>query len=340
MVENEIYVNDLENILKKELPWEKIEGKTFFITGATGLIGSCLVDLLMRHNKANVICSVRNLKKAEDRFCNYLYRENFSLFEYNLKDKLSVENQIDYIIHLASGANPFEFTNHPVETISDNFFGTYNLLEYAKENNIKRFMYVSSGEVYGEAVAEDTVFTEEYVGTIDSINVRSCYPISKKASEVLCASYLKECGVDSVIVRPCHIYGPTMTETDSRVSSYLIRLAVNNEDLLLKSDGKTVRSNCYIVDAISGLMHVLLLGKEGDAYNIASDKESSILEFAQTVSQVARVKVVFDIDKKIEKRSRAVLSNEKLKALGWREENNLFDGISKTINILKKAKIH
>ena len=336
MIENEIYVKDLENILQKDLPWEKIEGKTFFITGATGLIGSCLVDLLMRYNKANVICSVRNLKSAEERFFSYLDRENFELFEHNLKDKLSIENQIDYIIHLASGANPFEFTNHPVETISDNFLGTYNLLEYAKENKIERFMYVSSGEVYGEAIDKNTVFTEEYVGKVDSINSRSSYPISKKASEVLSVSYLKEYGVDSVILRPCHVYGPTMTETDSRVASHLIRLGVNGEDLLLKSDGKTVRSNCYVVDAVSGLLYVLLLGNAGEAYNISSDKESSILEFAETVVKVAGVKIIFDIDKKVEKRGRAVLSNEKLKVLGWREENNLFYGISKTINILKK----
>jgi len=336
MIKNDIYVKDLENILQKELPWGKIEGKTFFITGATGLIGSCLVDLLMRYNKANVICAVRNLKKAKERFHFYLDMKNFSLFEHNLKDKLSISEKIDYIIHLASGANPFEFTNHPTEVISDNFLGTYNLLEYAKENKIERFMYVSSGEVYGEAIDENTVFTEEYVGKVDSINPRSSYPISKKASEVLSVSYLKEYGVDSVILRPCHIYGPTMTEMDSRVASQLIRLGVNSEDLLLKSDGKTVRSNCYVVDAVSGLLYVLLLGKAGEAYNISSDKESSILEFAEAVSNIAGVKIIFDIDKKVEKRGRAVLSNEKLKLLGWREENNLFYGISKTINILKK----
>lgn len=335
MVENEIYVNDLENILKKELPWEKIEGKTFFITGATGLIGSCLVDLLIK-SKANVICSVRSLKKAEERFNVYLGKENLILFEHNLKDKLSISEKIDYIIHLASGANPFEFTNHPVEVISDNFFGTYNLLEYARENQVERFMYVSSGEAYGEAENEDIIFSEDYIGKIDSTNVRSCYPISKKASEVLSVSYAKEYGVDCVIVRPCHIYGPTMTETDSRVSSHLIRLGVNGEKLLLKSDGKTVRSNCYVVDAVSGLIHVLLLGKSGEAYNISSDEESSILEFAKNVSRIAGVEIVFDIDDKVQKRGRSVLSNDKLKTLGWREENNLFEGISKTINILKK----
>jgi len=291
----------------------------------------------MKYDKVNIICSVRDLKKAKERFGYYLDRENFSLFEHNLKDKLITTNQIDYIIHLASGANPFEFTNHPVEVISDNFLGTYNLLEYARENKVERFMYVSSGEVYGEAIDESTVFTEEYVGKVDSINPRSSYPISKKASEVLSVSYLKEYGVDSVILRPCHIYGPTMTETDSRVSSYLIRLGVNGEDLLLKSDGKTVRSNCYVVDAVSGLLYVLLLGKKGEAYNISSDKESSILDFAENVSKVAGVKIIFDIDNKVEKRGRAVLSNKKLKALGWREENNLVDGISKTINILSKT---
>jgi nucleoside-diphosphate-sugar epimerase len=144
-----------------------------------------------------------------------------------------------------------------------------------------------------------------------------------------------------VIARPCHVYGPTITEADSRAFAQFIRNVINKEDIVLKSKGEQYRSYCYVADCTSALLTILLKGKNQNAYNI-SNKESSvsIAQFAEIISSIGRQKIIYKIPDEEEKKgysvfSRAVLSPEKLEALGWNAKYSLVEGIQRTLNVLQ-----
>jgi nucleoside-diphosphate-sugar epimerase len=221
-----------------------------------------------------------------------------------------------------------------------NILGLSNLLDFGTKKNIKRVLYVSSGEVYGEGDKND--FTESYSGYIDYLNSRSCYPASKRAAETLCISYSCQYNTDVVIARPCHIYGPTFTESDNRAFAQFIRNTLAKENVVLKSKGEQYRSYCYVADCVSALLVVLLYGETKNAYNIANkDSNITITELAHYIASVGNRKVVFDIPTNEEQRgysviSRSVLNAEKLEGLGWQAKYSLSEGIKRTIRILSE----
>lgn len=339
---NALFYTDLEKFYVDSL-FEHFKNSSFLVTGATGMIGSALVDYLEMLNKkgANIkiYCLVRSKEKAQKRFSDY------NDIEYVVQDvtrPFTLKEKVDYIVHAASNASPKLYSTQPVETITGNFFGMYNVLEYAKNNDIKRVLYVSSGEMYGVAQDGMTSFYEGYVGPVDYSISRSCYPAGKRSSEVLCQSYIDEYNLDCVIVRPCHVYGPTMTNADTRAISSFIRNGVNHENIVMKSKGEQVRSHCYVFDAVSAMLTVLSKGKNGEAYNISGDQSVySIKEMATMICEKANSQLVFDLPTETEQKGfskvpLAVLDNTKLKELGWHCLYSLKQGIEVRIDILEQ----
>lgn len=317
------YIDDILSIWDKELPWEKLSGANVLVTGATGLIGGCLVDVLMSNPNIDykVYASGRNENRARKRFARYIENEHFYYLNYDVVKPLGGNVAFDYIIHAASNASPNFFANNPVEVMMSNICGVSNLVEYGLTHGIKRFLYVSSGEVYGEG--DGRVFTEDYSGYVDCTRPRSCYPSSKRAAETLCASYISEYGADIVIARPCHTFGPFFIDSDNRVYAQFIRNILKGEDIVLKSTGEQYRSWCYVVDCVSALLYILLKGECGQAYNIAdSSSNITIKDLANMIASIGNKKVVFDIPADEEKRgynpvTKSVFSVEKLSSLGW-----------------------
>ena len=315
-----------DNILEAAvlpLPWEKLSGCNILITGASGLIGSCLVEVLMEHSLRdyNVYAMGRNSQRMNKLFERYLSEEDFHVILGDVTEPLATDLSMHYIIHAASGAAPSEFSQHPVEVMKANMIGVANMMEYGIKHGMRRFLYVSSGEVYGEG--DGRVFTEDYSGYIDCTSPRSCYPSSKRAAETLCVSYAAEYGVDVVIARPCHTYGPNFTENDNRVYAQFIRNILLNEDIVMKSAGEQFRSWCYVVDCVSALLYILLKGEKGQAYNIADDASNiTIKELAEMVAKTGKRNVVNAIPSDAEKLSynvvkKSVFATKKLEALGW-----------------------
>lgn len=204
---------------------------------------------------------------------------------------------------------------------------------------MKRFLFVSSGEVYGES--DGRIFTEDYSGYVDCMSPRSCYPSSKRAAETLCVSYMSEYGAGVVIARPCHTYGPDFSENDNRVYAQFIRNALRGEDIVMKSTGSQFRSWSYVVDCASAILYILLKGKNGEAYNIADEASNiSIRELAEITASMVGRKVVMEVPDETERKgynpvSKSVYSVEKLKTLGWQPVTSIKDGIRKTINHLQ-----
>ena len=334
------YNEDILAVLNQDLPWKKLSGANILVTGATGLIGGCFVETLMMNPRRDyqVYASGRNEERAKARFKDFAANPAFHFVKYDVMQPLQSDVRFDYIIHAASSANPKAYATHPVEVMKANIEGVAHLMEYGLNHGMKRFLYVSSGEVYGEG--DGRVFTEDYSGYVNPTSPRSCYPSSKRAAETLCVSYAAEYGTDVVIARPCHVYGPYFTEQDNRVYAQFIRNVLRGEDIVMKSTGEQFRSWCYVVDCVSALLYILLKGTNGEAYNIAdANSNISIRELAETIAAIGGRKVVIDLPNTDEKRgfnpvTKSVFSTDKLESLGWHAFNHMEKGLKKSINEL------
>jgi nucleoside-diphosphate-sugar epimerase len=259
---------------------------------------------------------------------------------------ISFDIPADYIIHAGGNAHPSAFNSDPVGTIIGNVNGTYNLLEYGRKHNTKRFCYISSGEVYGQGDLELDSFEETYSGYVDSTSPRSCYPNSKRTTETLCASYSKQYGLETVIVRPCHTYGAGFTKTDSRANAQFFRNVLQGEDIVMKSAGQQMRSYCYIADCASIIFTALLNGHSGEAYNSAnSQSRTTIAGLAEEIAEAAGRKVIFENPSVLDIANQTpiakqVLSSEKIEALGWNGHYTIKEGVAHTLAILRHESLN
>ena len=341
--QSKLYEEDLKTTLTHVVGAEKLYGKKVLITGATGTIGSFTADALIylgKKSKADIriFLAGRSVEKLQNQFGNH---DNVKYLSYDLNAPIEFDEDIDYVIHAAGNAHPAAFNGDPVGTIVGNVDSTYRLLEYAKNHGGKRFLYVSSGEVYGQGDSSLDAFDETYSGYMDVLSPRSCYPLSKRMAENLCVSYWKQHGVESVIVRPCHTYGPFMTSSDNRAHAQFLHNALAGKDIVMKSAGTQMRSYNYVADCVAGLLTVLVDGETGEAYNLANPKSTlTIAEFAKKTAAAEDCKVVFENPTEADVANQSpipkqVLSTEKLEELGWRPAFDIDVGIRHTLDILK-----
>lgn len=337
------YNEDIKAVASQTLPWEKLNGCNILVTGATGLIGSCIIEVLMEHPDMNyhVYASGRDEKRAMARFAKYAGNSSFHFFHYDVTERLTGDTNFHYIIHAASYASPNYFATKPVEVIKANIEGVANLMDYGLTHDLRRFLYISSGEVYGEG--DGSIFTEDYSGYVDCTTLRSCYPASKRAAESLCIAYAHQFGPDVVIARLSHVFGPYFTNNDNRVYAQFIRNVLRGEDIVMKSSGEQFRSWCYIADCVSGILHILLKGDNTNAYNIADNNSNiSIKELANMIAVIGNRKVIMEIPSDTEKKgfnivTKSVFSTEKLESLGWNPSTEgIKCNLKKTIEELKR----
>lgn len=315
------------------LNWVKLNGSKILIVGASGLIGSAFVHSLL--GNPNLKCEIYVMGRSNNRlkriFEEYIGNEHFHTIEHDITEPLTCTDYFDYIVDCASNANPANFNHKPVETILTNVLGVKNLLNYGRKHGLKRFLFVSTGEIYGETGGENC--NEESNGYINILNPRSCYPMSKRLTENLCICYAKEYNLDVTIARPCHIYGPNFLTTDDRAYAQFLRTAALGEDIVLNSPGLLKRSWCYIIDCVAGLLYILLNGVASNAYNI-SDTVMTIKDFAMAVATCAGVEVKFNISENLTPPiiSQGILDSTKLRSLGWKPSKDIFSNISECIN--------
>lgn len=341
-----LYNQDIKNIMNLELPWDKLQNHTLLLTGASGLIGTMLVDVLMAQNEQEQLnCQIyaagRNAEKARERFRDYWNSPYFQFVSMDVNQPIQLDKKINYIIHAASNTHPRLYASDPVGSLMTNLEGTYNLLEFGRTHEMKRMLFLSSVEIYGQALKPEDVFDEKYCGYIDCNGVRACYPEGKRAGEALCNAYMSKYNLDIVIPRLSRVYGPTMRLDDSKAMSQFLMNGVRGEDIVLKSQGLQKFSYCYVGDVVQGLLYCLLKGKCGEAYNIADVKTDMLLkDITQYIASMNGHKVVFDLpdateQKGFSKVTVGVMDSSKLQKLGWQPFDDLKSGIRKTIEILK-----
>lgn len=342
---NKKYLSALESVINTNLDYNKLNNKSILVTGSTGLIGKALVDyILLLSDKLNLNLKVYAASRNEEGFnARFSKKENLFYFNYNIEKPLDTAIHFDFIIHAASNADPKMFARDPVGTMISNFKGAYDLLEYAKNNRTERFLFVSSGEVYGQWDGKCDAFDENYSGYVNFTESRGCYPSGKRAAENLVVCYKEQYGVDGVIVRLSHTFGPTQLKRDSRAMSEFFTLATEGKDIVLKSLGLPVRSYTCVFDCVSGIITALLNGESGQAYNIANKKSiASIADLAERIASCAGKKVVFDIPEGGTKGGssivRGVLDGTKLESIGWVPVYDIEKGVKETFEIMEEEK--
>lgn len=338
------YDRDLDAALQAVPGIEALRGCSALVAGATGLIGAFLVEMLMRLNERGAGIAIYAMGRSHARLAERFpeaVEHGVHLVEQDITRGLSLEHEVDYIVHAASDAHPAAFNQTPVETMMSNLLGTKNILDFAREHGTKRVLYVSSGEVYGQGNLLLDAFDELYSGYVDPTLPRSCYPCAKRAAETLCVSYMKEYGVDAVIARPCHTYGPYTRAVDNRANVQFVKNVLEGQDILMKSAGTQMRSYCYVADCGSALFTILLKGKGGEAYNTANPSARiTIAGFARTVAELSGRKLVFAEPDAVAMAERSpiakqVLDTTKLEALGWRGLYPVEKGVAHTLAVLR-----
>ncbi len=336
---------DLQWISRQPVPWPALEGRTVLISGAYGFVVAYLVEALLYRNESSarptrVLAVVRNQAKAERRFAAYAGRPDLKFLIQDVCDPIEVKEPVDYVIHGASWASPVYYGSQPVGSLLPNVLGTYRLLELARQHRSRGFLFFSSAEIYGRPDAAHVPTPESFPGSVNPLDVRSCYAESKRMGETMCVSWAHQHQVPARMARIFHTYGPGMALDDGRVFADFVRDIVERRSIRMMSDGRHRRAFCYLADATVALLTIMLKGEVGQAYNMGNDEgEISILELAELVAGLfpergLRVERVADSHPAGYLRTaidRACPDTTRLRALGWSPHYSVREGFRRTI---------
>ena len=325
---NSVIKRELAALLQDKRHFDFLRHQRILVTGATGLIGSMFIKLLILDNEAygldiQVIGHVRSHNKAQAILGDYLDNDSITLIDGSLE---SIDVPCDYILHGAAPTQSKFFMEHPVETIRTSIHGTEAMLELGRHKTVKKLVYLSSMEQYGVPYESGQVMTEERLGYLDHLNVRSSYSESKRLCECYCKSYAVEFGVPAVIARLAQTFGPGVPVSDNRVFMQFTKSALKNENIVLHTKGDSMSNYCYITDALTGILTLMKDGEAGEAYNVCHDEETrsiaSIAHLVATHVSHDKSEVIFDIPEDVQGLGYAptvhmFLSSKKLKSLGW-----------------------
>lgn len=341
---NYILKEDIETIASSELiNWDKLKNKSIFITGATGLICSIMIKAFCMRNEENSLNLKMYLLVRDKKIAQEMYGKdrNIEYIETSIEDFKMPNIKVDYIMHAASPTKSKYFIENPVETLDTSVIGTKNVLEFAQKIGIESMVYLSSMEMYGTIDSENV--TEEMLGYINPLDVRSSYSEGKRMCELYCYSYNKEYSIPVKIGRIAQTFGAGISKNENRVYKIFADAVLKKEDIILKSIGSTIINYSYTVDTVIAIIYILLNGKDGEAYNIVGEKTGmTILDSAKWLAErfgEGKVEVKIQIPKEnagFAPDNKMILSNEKIKSLGWKSMYNLKQGYERLINYLKE----
>ena len=340
---NHILQEDFNHVLESA-DWTDLCGKSVFVTGATGLIGSLLVRLFAYANETRsaditIYPFVRSKEKAAGIYGDLLSDPHVHLITGDLLQPVGgafeksscADASIDYIFHGAAITTSKVMVEKPVETIATSLTGTENVLKFAAEKKVRSMVYLSSMEMYGTFPDGTGEVTEDMLGDIDIKKIRSNYPLSKRMCENMCVAFHSEYGVPVKIARLAQTFGAGILPGENRVFAQFAKSALAGEDIVLHTEGKSEGNYCYSADALAALIVLLFKGADAESYNVVNEAtHTTIAGMAKMVAEEiadGRIKVIFDIPKEntfgYAADTKLKLSAQKLRSLGWTPQTPL-----------------
>jgi len=302
------------------------------ITGGAGFLGSHFCDFLLAQSY-RVICVDNLITGSMDNIKHLLDNENFRFVKHDISEHISVDGEIDYVLHFASPASPIDYLRLPIQTLKVGGLGTHNALGLAKAKKAK-FLLASSSEVYGDALISPQA--EGYWGNVNPIGPRGVYDEAKRFAESLTMAYHREHGIDTKIARIFNTYGPRMKRDDGRVVPTFITQALSNKPLTVFGDGSQTRSFCYVSDLIQGIFK-LMLSDINEPVNLGNPEELTISELAKTIIEItgSQSKIINEPLPTDDPKMRRPDISKAQSLLGWKPKVMLEAGLRKTIDWFK-----
>lgn len=300
---------------------------TCLVTGGAGFLGSHLCDELLRRGH-RVIC-VDNLETGSLANIEHIRHERFVHLNVDIIEPYFLDEQIDFVYHLASPASPIDYLRLPLHTLKVGSYGTHHTLGLAKKHRA-RFLIASTSEVYGDPEVHPQ--PETYWGHVNPIGPRGVYDEAKRYAEALTMAYHRQQGVDTAIARIFNTFGPRMRPHDGRAIPTFLRQALQDRPITVFGEGSQTRSFCYVEDEIRGLI-ALAESAYHDPVNIGNPDEYTLLELAEVVIEVtgSRSEIIFEalpIDDPKVRQPDITLAKE---ILGWEPAVDLREGLARTI---------
>ena len=299
---NEFFIkSDISEIINRTHSiCQEISGKTILITGARGFLGRYFIEIFKQLNGKHLtspvhVVAVDNLITSGKYAEQSIDDSNIRFIEHDVIKPFSFDKEVHYVIHAAGIASPQYYQKYPLETLDVAITGTKNMLQLAKQKNAK-FTFFSSSEIYGNPDLKNIPTKEEYWGNVSSLGPRACYDESKRVGETLCYIFNQQFGVKTNIVRPFNFYGPGMQEKDYRVLPNFASRIKAKRPLKIYGRGDQTRTFCYITDALTGLLQVILRGAPNEVYNIGNpEPEISMTHLAEMINKVLDYKIPYEV---------------------------------------------
>lgn len=302
------------------------------VTGIAGFIGSHLADRLL--GQGHNVVGLDNLLTGSADNIKHLDNQRFKFINHDVTEHISIDGQVDFVLHWASPASPTDYLEWPIPTLKVGALGTHNALGLAKAKGAT-FVLASTSEVYGDPLEHPQ--SESYWGNVNPIGPRGVYDEAKRFAEAITVAYHRYHGLNTKIARIFNTYGPRMRANDGRAIPTFITQALAGKDLTVFGNGNQTRSFCFISDLVDGILRLMESGTN-DPVNLGNPKEMTINEIAQEIvtmtgsrSQLIHQSLPID-DPKVRQpditRAREIL--------GWTPHVSLQEGLSQTIKYVKQ----
>lgn len=339
------FEEDLQYIKEYPLPYECLKGKSVLVTGATGLIGFQLIKAMLVIGNIRIIAMIRDAEKAKQMYTDDDMKR-LSFVVGDITESIEVDGEVDYIFHCAAVTTSKEMIRNPVETINTSVNGTNNVLKLAVAKRTKSVVYISSMEMYGTFDGTVGEVSEENIGFVDPLKVRSNYPECKRLCENMCVAYLHEYNVPVKIARLAQTFGAGIMPWENRVFAQFARSVINKTNIVLHTRGSSEGNYCYTRDCVTGLLTILLNGENGEAYNVANPASHTTISGMATMvaEKIAGgdIAIVYDIPETNEygyaSDTKMKLNSDKLQKLGWHPQVDLEEAYERMIEQMKLEK--
>jgi len=338
----------INQIIKSKLPFKKLNNKKILITGCNGIIASTFIktlsEIMLKKGFKIYFYGLVNNFKINKTLKSLILKKTLVIKKIDLNKEIKLNFKPDICFHSASITSPKNYILKPTETLTINTIGTINLLDFCVRKKVKKFIFLSSGEIYGnfnKLKLKKKYFDENDYGIINPKNISSNYSLSKKIAENALLCWSSKYNLNTNSIRLFHAYGPYMKLGDERIHSDLVNRISKNKNIIIKGNPNIKRSFCYISDVISGILTIILKGKKNESYNLANPKEMyKIKELAKLVLSIQSNKnlKIKQIKKKIKRLDfiYPTPSIEKLIRLGWTPKVNVKNGFRDTLEFFKK----